>query len=237
MENTAAPCSRTWSVVLAGGEGERVRPFVEKWLGHHRPKQYCTFVGTRSMFQHTLDRADMLTPSERRVTVIARDHREEVCSQLRGRASGKLMLQPANRGTAAGIFLPLSWVRASDPDATVIIYPSDHFIYPEGRIMEFVVQAAVAVERFPNRVIPLGVRPESLNLEYGWMEPGVVLKGENGRPRSVVSFIEKPGLAEARNAMVRGALWNTFVMVGRVKKLWELGWRYLPDMMHLFEIL
>ena len=105
MENTAAPCSRTWSVVLAGGEGERVRPFVEKWLGHHRPKQYCTFVGTRSMFQHTLDRADMLTPSERR------DHREEVCSQLRG--------------------------RASDPDATVIIYPSDHFIYPEGRIMEF----------------------------------------------------------------------------------------------------
>src|SRR6266536_1520629 len=67
MKNSAAVCSRTWSIVLAGGDGERIRPFVEKWLGYHRPKQYCTFVGTRSMFQHTLDRADMLTPCERRV--------------------------------------------------------------------------------------------------------------------------------------------------------------------------
>ncbi len=38
-----------WSIVLAGGEGERLRPFVERWLGRHRPKQYCAFVGTRSM--------------------------------------------------------------------------------------------------------------------------------------------------------------------------------------------
>ena len=151
MKNTAAACSKTWSIVLAGGDGERIRPFVEKWLGYHRPKQYCTFVGTRSMFQHTLDRADMLTPSERRVTVIARDHREEACSQLRGRASGKLILQPANRGTAAGIFLPLSYIQASDPDATVVVYPSDHFIYPEARLMEFVLQATDAVERFPAR--------------------------------------------------------------------------------------
>ena len=55
--------------------------------------------------------------------------------------------------------------------------------------------------------------------------------------RAVVSFIEKPGLTEARNAMARGALWNTFVIVGKVKKLWELGWRYFPDMMSLFETL
>ena len=236
-KNTTAACGRTWSIVLAGGDGERIRPFVEKWLGYHRPKQYCTFVGTRSMFQHTVDRADMLTPSERRVTVIAPDHREEACSQLRGRASGKLILQPANRGTAAGIFLPLSYIQASDPGATVVVYPSDHFIYPEARFMEFVLQATVAAERFPDRVILLGVRPESPDLEYGWIEPGVTLEGSGDRLRAVVSFIEKPGLAEARNAMARGALWNTFVIVGKVKKLWELGWRYFPDMMSLFEIL
>jgi len=103
--------------------------------------------------------------------------------------------------------------------------------------MEFVLQATVAAERFPDRVILLGVRPESLDLEYGWIEPGVTLEGSGDRLRAVVSFIEKPGLAEARNAMARGALWNTFVIVGKVKKLWELGWRYFPDMMSLFEIL
>ena len=44
-----------WSIILAGGEGERTRPFIEQWLGGHKPKQYCTFVGKRSMLQHTLD--------------------------------------------------------------------------------------------------------------------------------------------------------------------------------------
>lgn len=54
-----------WSVRLVGGEGERTRPFMEQWLGCHLPKQYCSFVGTRSMFQHTWDRADQLNDPER----------------------------------------------------------------------------------------------------------------------------------------------------------------------------
>lgn len=45
-----------WSIILAGGNGERLRPMVQSWLGQPRPKQYCTFLGTRSMLEHTLDR-------------------------------------------------------------------------------------------------------------------------------------------------------------------------------------
>lgn len=47
-----------WSLVLAGGEGERTRPFIKEWLGYHKPKQFCSFVGRRSMLQHTWGRAD-----------------------------------------------------------------------------------------------------------------------------------------------------------------------------------
>jgi len=111
----------------------------------------------------------------------------------------------------------LSYIQASDPGATVVVYPADHFIYPEARFMEFVLQATVAVERFPDRVILLGVRPESPDLEYGWIEPGATLEGCGDRLRAVVSFIEKPGLVEARNAMAPGALWNTFVIVNANK--------------------
>ena len=57
---------------LGGGEGERLSPFIQRWLGHHRPKQFCTFVGSRSMLQHTLDLAGRLTQPERKVTVIVR---------------------------------------------------------------------------------------------------------------------------------------------------------------------
>jgi mannose-1-phosphate guanylyltransferase len=61
--------SNVWSVILAGGEGERLKPFIRQWLGHERPKQYCAFVGTRSMLQHTLDRADQITPPEHKVSI------------------------------------------------------------------------------------------------------------------------------------------------------------------------
>ena len=45
-----------WSVILAGDEGKRTRPFIHEWLGYSKPKQYCTFVGSRSMLQHTLSK-------------------------------------------------------------------------------------------------------------------------------------------------------------------------------------
>jgi mannose-1-phosphate guanylyltransferase len=47
-------------MVLAGGDGVRTKEFIRRWLGYEKPKQYCTFVGSRSMFQHTLDRAARL---------------------------------------------------------------------------------------------------------------------------------------------------------------------------------
>ena len=61
-----------WSIVLAGGDGVRTNEFIRRRFGYEKPKQYCTFVGSLSMFQHTLDRAARLTPWERVVVVAAR---------------------------------------------------------------------------------------------------------------------------------------------------------------------
>ena len=60
-----------WSIILAGGDGVRTKAFIRRRFGYEKPKQYCTFVGSRSMFQHTLDRAARLTPWERVVEVAA----------------------------------------------------------------------------------------------------------------------------------------------------------------------
>src|SRR5687768_3714911 len=136
--NRGSERDRLWSIVLAGGEGERLKPFVQRWLGRHQPKQYCTFIGTRSMFQHTLDRADRITAPEHKVTVIGRTHQREAQAQFSPGEGGKLIIQPANRDTAAGIYLALTYVRSQDPQAMVVLYPSDHFVYPEGRFVEVV---------------------------------------------------------------------------------------------------
>lgn len=227
---------QVWSIVLAGGDGTRLTPFIKRWLGKAKPKQYCAFVGTRSMFQHTLDRAEQLASPDHTVTVIARSHGEDALSQLGNRSSGTVLIQPANRDTAPGIFLPLTYIRSRAPRATVVVYPSDHFIYPEGPFVETVNQAVQTAERFPDRLVLLGISPSHLELQYGWVQPSHELGHIAGcRIRAVRAFFEKPGIAEALAARTAGALWNTFVMVGKVNTLWELGWRCMPDMMLLFE--
>ena len=236
MTNQYLTQQNIWSIVLAGGEGERVRPLVLRWLGRHRPKQYCTFVGTRSMFQHTVDRAIRIAAAERTVVVAAEHHRTYTKGQLSKRLIGKLIHQPTNRDTAAGIFLPLSYIRARDPQALVVIQPSDHFIYPERRFLSMIRQAVTAVDELPERLLLLGVQPDRLETEYGWIQRGTQLSGSLGHPvHAVTAFLEKPEPAQADAALQAGGLWNTLVLTATVETLWETGWACFPDMMPRFE--
>lgn len=236
MVSPSNPSDQLWSIILAGGEGTRLSSLVHRWLGRPKPKQYCAFVGTRSMFQHTLDRAARLTPPERMVTVVAHSHRQEAFAQLEGRPGSTILFQPTNRDTAAGVFLPLTYIRARAPQATVVLYPSDHFVYPEERFLEAVRRAVRIAELRPDRLVMLGVAPDRLELDYGWVQPGQLIAGPPGKPvQAVRSFLEKPEIAQADAALRAGALWNTLVFAANVDLLWTLGWQCVPDMMPRFE--
>lgn len=225
-----------WSVILAGGEGERLKPMVQRWLGRHKPKQYCTFIGTRSMLEHTLDRADQISEPAQKVTIIARAHRGDAWPQLNGRSAGKVILQPANRGTAAGIFLALAVVRWHDPEATVVLFPSDHFIHPEDQFIGLARNAVETAKQMKHWLILLGVHPTNPDPEYGWIYPGAHLARVNGHCiRAVESFLEKPSSHRCQDAMIAGALWNTLIVAGKVETFWAMGERYFPEMMALLE--
>jgi mannose-1-phosphate guanylyltransferase len=235
--NSACHAPDLWSLILSGGNGERLKPMVQRWLGRHRPKQYCTFTGTRSMFEHTLDRSDRIIAPERRVTVIAREHRADAWPQLASRPKGKVILQPSNRETAAGIFLGLTYIRARDPQATVLIFPSDHFVHPEDAFVEMASSLARAARSLKHWIFLLGAAPDAPEPEYGWIQPGAHLGWIDGcRIRATQSFLEKPNLEGCKGAMRVGALWNTMVIAAKVETLWNLGLRCFPEMMRLLEV-
>jgi mannose-1-phosphate guanylyltransferase len=234
--NQEQPFPSHWAIVLAGGEGTRMQPLVHRWLGVNRPKQYCAFVGSRSMFQHTVDRAALVTDPGRIVAVVARDHRQEIMTQLQGRTVGQVIYQPRNCETAAGVFLPLTYIHARSPDATVVIFPSDHFVHPEERFLKAVRRVAEVAQWMPDRLVLLGVRADRVEMEYGWIMPGEPLSSTSEDPvRKVDSFMEKPTLGEADDALRHGALWNTFVFAARAELLWQIGTRCFPDLMLRFE--
>lgn len=228
--------SSPWSVILAGGEGERIRPFVYRWLKRYKPKQYCAFVGTRSMLQHTLARADLISSRERQITVIRQTHLDDARPQFVDRSFGNVIVQPDNRDTGAGIFLPLTYIRAHDPGASFVIHPSDHFVYPEKSFGDVLNGMAQAAEDFPGRMVLLGAFPDYPETDYGWIIPGEDFSWARGRRiRTVRSFLEKPTAEQARDALASNGVWNTLILASKVETLWEMGWRCFPDMMILFE--
>lgn len=230
------PSSSLWSVILAGGDGERTRPFIQQWLGYPLPKQYCTFVGTRSMLQHTWDRANKLSNPTRKITVVASNHQVDGTGIFSGQNEGTLLFQPRNCDTGPGILLPLTYIKARDPQAVVAIFPADHFIFPEERFVETVERAVRAVEFLTDRVILMGVRPTYAEPEYGWVVPGATLGWSGASPiHAIQAFHEKPDSRQSQQLHCQGALWNTFVMIGKVETLWNMGWTCFPEIMKSFD--
>jgi mannose-1-phosphate guanylyltransferase len=226
---------RLWSIVLAGGRGERIGSFVRRWRGRPIPKQYCAFVGTRSMLQHTLDRAASLGERDHQFTVIDRSHQTDALDQLADRPRDSVILQPANRDTFPGIYLPLTYVYARNTSGTVTIHPSDHFVYPESEFLAWMAKAVEAVEEIPDRLVLVGVPATGPEPDYGWIVPGCELwrRGKYSL-RGINSFLEKPSPAAAGLLPESGCLWNTMIVIAKTRTLWQLGWKFFPDTMRLF---
>jgi mannose-1-phosphate guanylyltransferase len=235
-EEIAGNYRHLWSIILAGGNGDRIKDLIHQWIGRPVPKQYCAFTGTRSMLQHTLQRSEMLSFREHQFVVIAEAHKREAELQLSDRWPKNVIMQPENRDTLPGIMLPLTHVYALDSKATIAIYPSDHFIYPEESFVQTMARAVQAVEAMPHMLLLIGAPADSLELDYGWICPGRQI-WESGKHsvQSVKQFLEKPSRAHAAVARACGGTWNTLIMVAKAQTLWNLGCQYSPDVMRYFE--
>jgi len=188
------------------------------------------------MLEHTLDRAVQLVGAERVVTVIGRGHRAFVDTST---IPGKVIEQPMNLDTGPGILLGMAYVEAHAPDATVLIFPSDHFISPEERFLEHVERAALLTERLGDRLVLLGAHPDRPETEFGWIEPGAktaVWSGSSSEAaQEVISFREKPTAREAADCFARGYLWNTMIIAGRLQHYNRLAQTYLPQVASRFK--
>jgi mannose-1-phosphate guanylyltransferase len=218
-----------WGVVLAGGEGVRLRSLARQVCGDDRPKQYVPLLGRRTMLRHTLDRVALGIASSRTVVVTLRTHARYFDEYL-GSQAPRLLVQPADRGTAAGILLPAHWIFRQDPGATVAIFPSDHFILEEEAFMAHVGRVAAWVDENPDRLVLLAARATHAEVEYGWIEPGPPLaSAADLRISSVRRFWEKPSEEQARLCLAAGFLWNTFVLVGKAATFLRAGREALPE--------
>ncbi len=228
-----------WGIVLAGGDGARMRSLIGHWLGEDRPKQYCAFVGSRSMLQHTIDRARSVLSEEHVVTVIGRGHRKFLDESMNKSLNGLVLEQPRNLGTTPGVLLATAFVLADDPEATVILLPSDHFVHPESRFCDHVNRAFELAEKYGDMFILAAAIPDRAETEYGWIDPSAAQMNASRTlphaPTKVIRFREKPGVNEAQRLLRQGSLWSTMVVAVKARTLWTLARQLLPEIAYRFD--
>ncbi len=222
-----------WAVILAGGDGTRLKSLTRKIAGDERPKQFCSVLGGATFLEETQRRAALVLTRERTLYVVNGMH-EPYYSPILGREpAANLVIQSRNVGTAPAILYSLLRINAVDPNAIVAMFPSDHYISDNRAFMAHIRTALDTAQRRRDLIILLGVEPESPEVEYGWIEPNSSLKG-HASVYGVRRFWEKPNPMLAQVLQLRGCLWNSFVMVASVRALLEIVESSTPELYRAF---
>lgn len=236
ITNRAGATSERWAVILAGGDGVRLRPLTRDLTGDDRPKQFCPVIGGETLLEQTWRRTTAAIDPARTMLIVTQPHERFYRPVVARLGARHVIAQPVSRGTGAGIVYPLLRVAALAPEASVALFPSDHHFSDDARFMAHVNAAFGALDAHPDRVLLLGIAPDTHESEYGWIEPSDYLP-VRGRPGvyAVRRFWEKPDPAHAEMLRERGAYWNSFVMVARVAALLDLARSACPDLLAAFD--
>jgi mannose-1-phosphate guanylyltransferase len=216
------------AVILAGGEGSRLRSLTRRIMGCDVPKQFCPVIGKQTLLEQTLRRVSLAIEARLTSVVVTRSHERFYSPIARDMPARNLVVQPQNRGTAPAILYSLLRLAELAPKARVAIFPSDHFVSNDREFMRHVEMAFTAVSSRPELTVLLGIKPESPETGYGWIEPALAVRDT---PAFMVGhFWEKPNSELAKQLLGRGCLWNSFVMVGQLTTLLGLFIIALPNL-------
>jgi len=138
---TAGYQSERAALILAGGDGTRLRGFTREVFGEEIPKQFCRLWGQQTLLEQTRQRAALLVEPARMLTVVTAAHARFYQSLIAGMDGEQLAIQPCNRGTAPAILYALMRLKKIAPDCSVAMFPCDHFIGDDREFMHHVEAA------------------------------------------------------------------------------------------------
>ena len=202
-------------VILSGGAGTRLWPMSRK----RYPKQFLPLAGDRTMLQETAMRVDAAQRFTAPLVVCNEDHRFLVAEQIRAAELElqAIMLEPIGRNTAPAIAAAALYLLARDPDAMMLVLPSDHVVH---NVKAFRCAATIAGDAADQgKLVTFGIKPGGPETGFGYIEAGAAIAGDDVA-RKVKAFVEKPDRPTAERYVAGGNhFWNSGMFVFRADAL------------------
>ncbi len=217
-----------YAVIMAGGVGSRFWPVSTSEF----PKQFHDMLGTgETLIQKTYSRLSKMVPAENILILTNEAYNELVLQQLPEIKQEQVLLEPAMRNTAPCILYASLKIKKQNPDAVMIVAPSDHWIEDE---TAFLTDLALAFERASKEevLMTLGIKPTFPNTGYGYIEYD---KSASSPVKKVERFREKPDYATAKSFIESGNfLWNAGIFIWSVRSINNAFESLQPVMYGLF---
>lgn len=216
-----------YPVILCGGSGTRLWPMSRRLL----PKQFLPLVSEHSLLQDTALRTHGMEGAAPPIVVSNEEHRFLVAEQLReiGVRAEALVLEPVGRNTAPAAAVAAMCARERDPEACLVVLPSDHLVR-DVAALHAAIAAALPLAR-AGALVTFGIPPRGPATGYGYIERGAAFPGSK-HAFQVARFVEKPDLDTAKRYVASGgSLWNSGMFVFRADRYLEELERFRPALL------
>jgi len=221
--------SNYYAVIMAGGVGSRFWPVSTPEF----PKQFHDMLGSGdTLIQKTFKRLSQVVPKENILILTHENYREIVMKQLPSVQENNIILEPDMRNTAPCILYAAMKIKKKNPDAVMVVAPSDHWIEDELQFVSNLQRTFDVCER-DKVLMTLGILPTFPNTGYGYIEFNKL----DSRPiKKVVQFREKPDYVTARKfVQSRHFLWNSGIFIWSVSSILDAFSEFQPVMTELFD--
>jgi mannose-1-phosphate guanylyltransferase len=224
--------NNNFCVIMAGGIGARFWPMSRTT----HPKQFIDILGTgQTLIQQTFNRFARICPKENILIVTNELYEDLVRQQIPEIPENNILLEPAMRNTAPCIAYANYKIHAINPNANIIVAPSDHLILKEEEFLQD-VQAALDAASENDWLITLGIRPSRPDTGYGYIQFDDSARfDKNPRFTKVKTFTEKPDIELAQKFIESGDfLWNAGIFIWSLKSIMKAFNEHLDDVNDLF---
>lgn len=222
-----------YCVIMAGGIGARFWPMSRA----NHPKQFIDILGTgKPLITQTYERFEKICLKENIYIVTNEKYKELIKELIPDISEEQIICEPMRRNTAPCIAYACYKLQKINPDANLIVAPSDHIIQKEEEFQE-IINSGLKASRDKDWLVTLGINPTRPDTGYGYIQfiEGNVYEDDN-RMKKVKTFTEKPNLDTANFFLKSGDfLWNAGIFIWSLKSILSAFNKYLPEIDVIFK--